>query len=461
MTEINEGTAKVAEEQPQQKTPVKIRCVMFFDGTLNNRPNIDSRIARNEFYQATLKRKYPVFGARVGPKGDGSYENDFTNVVTLDKHVTDNQPFAGYDVVIKVYTEGAGTINNEADRTRGYAFGTGQSGIEKKCEKGIGEAVKLILNSKVGEQTLNPDRQYIEKLTIDVCGFSRGAATARYCIHQVLFDEAKRIKLRLEKKGMETRAVDVCFAGLFDTVSSHGASVALSSSNDVKALKLDAVRYAAKVVQLAAGDEHRAKFSLTTVQSAGGKGEEYYMPGVHSDVGGSYLEVDTEDFYLQSSDQRAHIERDRDALISEGWYTQEQLSIEGVHGGRTGPRRWRLKANRSEVSNAYCNIPLKIMAKYAEDQKIPIEPDLRADAEAGIEAADRRFGTQLALLDSQIRQYMRTSRDAYQQVKTAPLVKSLRGRYVHMSATESTGMEPRFKDDPQQGRIRWREIYEG
>jgi hypothetical protein len=238
-------------------------------------------------------------------------------------------------------------------------------------------------------------------------------------------------------------------------------SVALPSSNDVKALKLDAVRFAAKVLQLAAGDEHRAKFSLTTVQSAGGKGEEYYMPGVHSDVGGSYLEVDTEDFYLQTSDSRRHIERDRDTLISEGWYTQEQLSIESLRDPRGIPRQWRLKANRSEISNAYCNIPLKIMAKYAEDQKIPIRSDLRADAEAGIEAADRRFGTKLALLDSQIRQYMRTSRDAYQQVKTAPLVKSLRGRYIHMSATESTGMGPRFKDDPQQGRIRWREIYEG
>jgi len=60
-------------------------------------------------------------------------------------------------------------------------------------------------------------------------------------------------------------------------------------------------------------------------------------------------------------------------------------------------------------------------------------------------------------LDSQISQYMAPSQAAYdQQVKHASLVNSLRGRYMHMSAKESTGMGPRFKDD-----IRWREIYEG
>src|SRR5690242_1180984 len=93
-------------EEKSKKTPLNVRCIMLFDGTMNNKTNIQSRIDKDEFYQATRSKKYKLFGERVG-KGADSYENGFTNVVTLDKHIED-KPAHGYDVVVKIYTEGAG-----------------------------------------------------------------------------------------------------------------------------------------------------------------------------------------------------------------------------------------------------------------------------------------------------------------------------------------------------------------
>jgi Uncharacterized alpha/beta hydrolase domain (DUF2235) len=51
-----------------------------------------------------------------------------------------------------------------------------------------------------------------------------------------------------------------------------------------------AVAQAKFALHLAAADEHRADFPLHRIKSSlkAGKGAEYYFPGVHSDIGGSY-----------------------------------------------------------------------------------------------------------------------------------------------------------------------------
>ncbi len=61
------------------------------------------------------------------------------------------------------------------------------------------------------------------------------------------------------------------------------------------ALKLNAIQHAKDVVHLTAADEHRKKFSLTDIRSAGGKGREICLPGVHADIGGSYRDGPGED----------------------------------------------------------------------------------------------------------------------------------------------------------------------
>jgi uncharacterized protein (DUF2235 family) len=179
-------------------------------------------------YQKTRSKKHKVFGERVGP-GDDSYENGITNIVSLDTYM-EKEAAKGYDITVKIYTEGAGTINNKSDKTLGYALGVARAGVKNKCQKGLTEAVDKILAEKVDKKELDSEKHYIEKLTIDVFGFSRGAATARYCVYKLLNDKRRPIKKRLADRGFEPELVEVSFVGLFDTVSSHGSWIQLASA---------------------------------------------------------------------------------------------------------------------------------------------------------------------------------------------------------------------------------------
>lgn len=448
MTDICEGIEPPAvepeEKRDDDKKPVTIRCIMLFDGTMNNKTNIESRIAKNDFYESTRSKKYKVFGERVG-KGADSYENGFTNIAALDGYM-EKEPAKGYDLTIKIYTEGAGTINNKDDKTVGYGIGMGEAGVKNKCEKGIIETVTKIIESKINNEVFNPDIHYIKLLTIDVFGFSRGATTARYAIYRLLKDEKGPIKKRLQAHGFDTSKVEVCFAGLFDTVSSHG----ISFSNDVRALELDAIKDAKKVLHLAAAEEYRKNFSLTNIKSASCKGgEEYFLPGVHSDVGGSYHDDTDEDFYLYSGSP-TKVKADRAALIAEGWYNEDEILYEEELNEFGQPVYARSKANRKSIRNAYCQIPLKIMAESAREQGLNIKSKLEADANASIS----KF-TELSILDSNISRYKVTSVSAFPIYD--PLLMSIRHDHLHMSSKDSLGLHPRFNEKGN----RWRQVYDG
>ena len=41
----------------------------------------------------------------------------------------------------------------------------------------------------------------------------------------------------------------------------------------------------------ASAEEHRMHLSLHNINSAKAKGEQYFLPGVHSDIGGGYLDA--------------------------------------------------------------------------------------------------------------------------------------------------------------------------
>jgi hypothetical protein len=465
MTEFCEGVELPApdteEPRKDKKTGVNVRCIMLFDGTMNNKTNIQSRIDRDEFYKTSISKwkkiKHSVasvFNENANaPTGGTSYENGFTNIATLDKHVK-TESANGYHLVVKIYTEGAGTIDNKGDKTLGYGMGVGKAGVIKKCEKGIREAVVKIITGEINGEAIDPSTQYIEKLTIDVFGFSRGAATARYCIHKVLKDDIWQIRKLLAAKEVEATTVQVWFAGLFDTVSSHGVSF----KNDTRALELDAVIDAAKTLHLVAGDEHRKNFSVTNINSTAKKGgEEYFMPGAHSDVGGSYLEFSDECFQLNSG-WIAEIESDRGALIERNWYTAEEIITDINYESNTA----LITANRKGISNAYCNIPLKLMATGAKNQKIIIDPLLYTDADAAIKKADLHFGNNdLSKLDASIINYMQKNIESFEKIANTKLLRRIRHSYLHMSSKDEFGLTPRFKLDLNKSRIRWRCDYGG
>lgn len=298
---------------------------------------------------------------------------------------------------------------------------------------------------------MTSDEYFIEKLHVDVFGFSRGAATARYAIHKILFDEGSTMQEQFEALGFEVHEVKVCFAGLFDTVSAHG----LKFSDDVEPLYLTAVRHADAVVQLVAADEYRKNFSLTDISSAKENGLELYLPGAHSDVGGSYHESSDENFQLAAG-HPSFVKRDARQLIEEGWYVMTDSHRELIYRefyDPSGNVRATARANRSGITNAYCQIPLKLMAKYAREHQVPIKSDLEEEADEILVGHP-----ELTELDQNIEKYCATNFSQYD--RCAPLLKVVRNRHLHMSATSETGLGPRYEGKGLERR-RTRQIHNG
>ena len=119
-------------------------------------------------------------------------------------------------------------------------------------------------------------------------GFSRGAPAARHFVS--LLNDSNPLAARL---GIPQAKVTIKFVGVFDTVSSVGYELGL----DLKGVPQ-------KVVHLVAANEYRKNFSLTDITSSveAGVGYELVLPGVHSNIGGSYGEVtDEEERHLRRS----------------------------------------------------------------------------------------------------------------------------------------------------------------
>jgi hypothetical protein len=357
----------------------------------------------------------------------------------------------GYIETLSVYIEGAGTEDDKDDSLLGYALGVSmplisKTGVRAKVEKGIYEAVDKI-NEKVGDKN-----KIIDLLTIDVFGFSRGAAGARNCIHEVLDTGKKPIKGRLVEKGYELNKVEISFAGLYDTVSACGLGVALDKS-DVSKLKLNAVANAKKVVQLAAADEHRKNFSLTDIMSAGrNKGLQLFLPGVHSDIGGGYRAPNTgkpsEDQRIYRSVVKSDIEKEKRRLIESGWYKENEIAIKS-YPIYEGIDTHMLEVTRAKISNEYRKIPFNLMAEHAKESGINFWPKIADEAVLG----------ELTAVDGRIRQYIGkvgSQSKAEDWAHNEPWMVKLRHEHLHFSARLNIGHDPRFN-----GGKRVRKIYRG
>ncbi len=290
------------EDDPKDKKPLTIRIHLLYDGTNNNRENIAQREAFEvgEEAESESHRKYN--------KTISSYNNGRTNIAIMEPHITDGKGKSGYSMVVKAYIEGQGTGNLVGDDTAGLAFGVGGSGVYQRARQGITEAYNTLVNTFL--QKNPPELFFIQQVDIDVFGFSRGAATARNAIHAILTEETVTIqdpsgygaqtivtnqplfdRIRLYGYSeMRADKVKIIFAGLYDTVVSVNASQLAPAwlANNTRDQK--AVAEAKFALHLAAADEHRLDFPLHRIKSAidAGKGAEYYFPGVHSDIGGSY-----------------------------------------------------------------------------------------------------------------------------------------------------------------------------
>jgi len=419
----------------KSKNPLNFTFGVFIDGTLNNMYN-------TEMKQKVIDKEEPVnptglnrdvkpydFEQIYKKQGDAkysesSYENDLSNPAILFK----NYIKAESKNQFRIYTEGVGTHSAPKeqegkmqiedfkgdDYMEGPAFGMGDAGIKGKVRKSIEDVVKKIKSSMSGKKDM-----YIDTITFDVFGFSRGAAAARHFVHVVTYPEyqiqsSEDISAVKDKFGYRAKydysgkmmprfgylgqllkesklldvntKIEVRFVGIYDTVPHHGGR----QSNDVKDLGLDDVNKAGYVVHMVAADEYRAFFDLVNISSvvkthpASGKkgGIELIFPGVHCDVGGAYSEGGSNRTYrINVSKSKKDLEAEKIEFVKQGWFLEEELSIhEYTYGGLHSVLQtikvadlYRLGGFKERVSNQYSYIPLHIMAQFCTMKDAPID----------------------------------------------------------------------------------------
>ena len=362
ITGMDKAVVGKADEN-KEKTGIPITVAIFFDGTGNNRNNTAQRLIAEHNAQhpddlvdqdegVAWSGSYDTYGKnKKGKPVDNSFAAGYSNVSTLEK-LNILRDLSQKD--ISVYVEGIGTEDDKADSSKiGGGLGLGATGITAKVSIGIGR-----IGDSIAEVLKTLRDSFVEKITIDVFGFSRGAAAARHFVS--LLNDKRPLAARL---GAPQATVDIKFVGVFDTVSSRGLGLVVG--NDVAALGLALGGVPKHVVHLTAGNEYRQNFSLTDVTSSlhAGVGYELTLPGVHSDIGGSYAAVEDEPRQLRPQDVPE--------LLAQGWYEDKTDIVqvpEETYDPQTGAHlgtRYTPMARRPRVLAGYQLIPLGIMADAA------------------------------------------------------------------------------------------------
>lgn len=488
---------------PEDQKKIDFTFGVFIDGTNNNRYDT---IARTDWEEKRIGRKataddpytneehlkvYAKSKDEVSKKenykyGEGSYENDLSNVAILfDNYIEDKKA-----KTFKIYTEGMNTntlgdenLNVSEYKTDDYfmggAFGAGNAGIIERVRRAIEQ-----LQNKILQGLINEKDKKIGTIIIDVFGFSRGAAAARHFVHEITLPsyytevnrdrygrtiDAKYANSRmpsnghlgylLTEHGITFNQLIIRFAGIFDTVAHHG----LVQFNDIKDLGLNAISKAKHVIHMVAADEHRKNFSLSPIIK-GPNHIELYMPGVHCDVGGSYTEGRPEGIasgvvpdpagehvlatdYCDNTLASTRLSKFRDILIDEGWFTKDQITICDAYGK---PYRYdstrsslydtqQLISQRDYVSNQYSFIPLHMMCNFGIEKGVNFNFTKLEDSKGfkkNIFPEHLDFITKIKThLENYAKKAIANPFEIIEHEIPKESIKKLRNRYLHYNAT--------------------------
>jgi len=241
-----------------------VRVGVFFDGTGNNQANVA-----------------PVSGL-AGPGETGSYANARSNVALLHA-LYPSGPVDG-QVFLKAYVQGIGTTEGAPDSTYAQATGRGETGVAARVEQALVMVAEQLRSCQARDPQVLP-----ACIEFDLFGFSRGAAAARHLANR-LGNGAPGLPLELQGDRV------INFIGLFDTVAAFVAPLRGDfdpGNSNFHGLQLGlSKRVARQVVQLVAGDEQRHNFPLVRSEN------DIVVPGVHSNIGGGYLDVMQEQVLL-------------------------------------------------------------------------------------------------------------------------------------------------------------------
>jgi len=414
------GVVIVGEEpEPDDREPVNMRATVFFDGTQNNRTNIETRLANAKGTVITIN------GQQL--EKTGSFMSFYSNVAIMQyMHQIKDE-----ELEVSIYVEGIGTIDNDDDDDAGLQWGSGPTGVPAKVTRGI-----ILLLTKINK-LLESSQKRLEKLTVDTFGFSRGAAAARHFVSRRSGEFFKNLTNLSTSLTIPAEAITINYVGLFDTVSSYAGestrgfamraagNVMLDTfGDDVDELQLALRGVPKRVVQLGAADEYRKNFSRTSITTSreAGVGFECLLPGVHSDVGGSYLKEEVEVRYVDGYE--------RQRLIDEGWYKPEQVPLPTGFWAKVGTTK--RSTGRRTVRHDYQFIPLSIMMQLAQKFEVAFKSFNEA------EFADYRVPEKLSFLSKYMHQQVLHCHDTklHEEVKlelTAPY-HWVRNEYLHRSS---------------------------
>lgn len=296
---------RTREQVDSEGLALHVTVGVFLDGTLNNVENIrvfKQRVERDCL--APLREDPGQFEAckeRLRLLMGESYANAPTNVAKLfELYRVGSQSGEGVErKSIKVYQPGVGTDSGKKDSFVGMATGLGETGIAAQVELAFKKVVMALKDSSKGRGC--------EHLTLDFFGFSRGAAAVRHSVNQVLKGaEGQLRKLFADHQLLWPKKLEVRFVGLFDTVAGvvNLRSLDFAAGNDRNSpielnLQLADIK---STVHLTALDERRANFSLNSICTEGASlpenAREIVLPGAHSDIGGGYSDLQTEEVLL-------------------------------------------------------------------------------------------------------------------------------------------------------------------
>ncbi|WOI33821.1 DUF2235 domain-containing protein [Tritonibacter scottomollicae] len=363
---------------------VTLEIGVFFDGTGNNTANSieggDSGSYGNARSNVSLLHEIYKIGDRWTELADcGSPKTKFSHI----------------------YKEGIGTTSGGWDYNpftlTGAATGMGPEGVEARVYQACLDVGKEI-------DRLSPLEEP-EEIVLDVFGFSRGAAAARYfvnCFRQgyVEYDAyyANRKRARLP----EDRNVRIRYIGIFDTV----AAVGDGKDDDNGAVNVHvSSAQCERIYHLTAQNEYRENFRLNDNQPGGG--EVRRLPGAHSDVGGGYRDPgdrtvvaptrtrvfgsrEQAETARSTAIQTAELARSsREAFwVSEGWIrpneprggfvnTPGPVTMQRAHGVlgsslRTYTFEEGERLDRPWVQPGLSRIPLRIMYEDAKKAGVPL-----------------------------------------------------------------------------------------
>jgi hypothetical protein len=396
---------------------LEITCGLFFDGTRNNRRNTEIRKkvqGIDEYKDIPASQEEREIYEKYGESND-SYGSDFTNVAR--KYMCCEKD------IYAVYVEGIGTVDEEGDSISGSAWGRGSTGIIEKVRSGCRQLAK-----RIKEAAKNKNQIKTITVTVDVFGFSRGAAAARNFLYnlqkkaytpEVFYPPvqgAPGIKIDhsgysvkeswlkdgqlppfghlgtslleagIQREMIEKLRISVRFLGIYDTAASYNP-YSLSLSTDFKKhigeLHLHELGRFRRAVHFTAMDEHRENFSLTRLE-AGKAVIEKEFPGAHSDVGGSY---NTEPEIIKDIENSGYqpyekLEQYRQELVKGHWYKEDQIRITDKFGNIVtfGGISRKLRGERF-LKKEYSFIPLHFMRDHSLDlmEKYYIEGKIDKD----------------------------------------------------------------------------------